>query len=559
MPTTSATRRLTGGSLPCLRATSSRIRRSWKKPSCAEQGARRTCAGPCRGRRCAAGSEVAAGEGCAFHSRRSRAAPQFRARPTSIAASLASTGAVEGGDVVATLQAALEGGRTDPARPPGDATRPGRGRCTGVTGSAKGVPGARRPGRDRGRRPERARTAHAATSRPSPAFCCSATRAQPRRWFARGFGRWCRPLPCAVSGHLQHRGALHNPLLWPYPWLDDIATAAILVKEDGTRFVDEGRGGVFCANAVAALPNPLGAFAIFDQTVWDDAGKARFLPPNPHLKKAGGTLDRADSLPALAQLVKVPGDVLERTIAEYNAALQAGRLDGLLPPRTSRPSLGPLAHAPYYAVPVWPASPSNGASRLTSGRAMHPGGRPFEGLRGGSSAEWRPGAGAMRPAAGAGWRACWSYARGRARWRFRLWRRTAIRSDRAAGHVPARAGSHPAPAHRKPACAITAAVVRVACRTHPRRDQELGAVSGDKRAGSATSCCARASTAFHGIRRPPTIQPVAIIEGLLAIMEHFITRWDPGERTIRLARQVIAAAHCQSILRSRNFARAEAK
>jgi hypothetical protein len=42
-------------------------------------------------------------------------------------------------------------------------------------------------------------------------------------------------------------------------------------------------------------------------------------------------------------------------------------------------------------------------------------------------------------------------------------------------------------------------------------------------------------------------------------MEHFITRWDPGERTIRLARQVIAAAHCQSILRSRNFARAEAK
>jgi len=54
-------------------------------------------------------------------------------------------------------------------------------------------------------------------------------------------------------GHLQSRDALKNEKLWPLPWLDNVATAAIAVDREGRRFADEGRGGVFLANAVAAL------------------------------------------------------------------------------------------------------------------------------------------------------------------------------------------------------------------------------------------------------------------------------------------------------------------
>ncbi|RZL89593.1 MAG: FAD-binding protein, partial [Variovorax sp.] len=76
-------------------------------------------------------------------------------------------------------------------------------------------------------------------------------------------------------GHLQCRDAITSDRLWPYPWLDLVAAAGILVGPDGRRFVDEGRGGVYLANRVAALPDPLSAHVIFDAAFVHEAPAVR--------------------------------------------------------------------------------------------------------------------------------------------------------------------------------------------------------------------------------------------------------------------------------------------
>ena len=60
-------------------------------------------------------------------------------------------------------------------------------------------------------------------------------------------------------GHTLSKDALTNDNLWPYPYLDSLVTAGIVVDADGKRFADEGRGGVYVANAVAQLDDPLSA------------------------------------------------------------------------------------------------------------------------------------------------------------------------------------------------------------------------------------------------------------------------------------------------------------
>ena len=69
-------------------------------------------------------------------------------------------------------------------------------------------------------------------------------------------------------GHLLGQQAFENDQLWPYPIIDPIAQASILVDKSGSRFTDEGLGGVYMANEVAKLDDPLAATAIFDEAVW---------------------------------------------------------------------------------------------------------------------------------------------------------------------------------------------------------------------------------------------------------------------------------------------------
>lgn len=155
-------------------------------------------------------------------------------------------------------------------------------------------------------------------------------------------------------GHLLSIDALTNDQLWPYPYLDMLATAGILIGPDGARFVDEGRGGVYAANAIAKLADPLSAFVVFDHVIWEGPGRNGLIAPNPHLPAVGGTMHKAESLDALAQIIGVPAAVLAQSVQTYNAAHASSTLLNLTPPRRATEKYQPfmIAQAPFYAAPL---------------------------------------------------------------------------------------------------------------------------------------------------------------------------------------------------------------
>ena len=117
-------------------------------------------------------------------------------------------------------------------------------------------------------------------------------------------------------GHTLSKDALSNNNLWPYPYLDSLVTAGIVVDANGHRFVDEGRGGVYVANAVARLEDPLSAVAIFDSAIWEKAGRNGLIPANPHLQKEDATIYQAGTIEALANAARLPADALNRTLSD---------------------------------------------------------------------------------------------------------------------------------------------------------------------------------------------------------------------------------------------------
>ncbi len=197
-------------------------------------------------------------------------------------------------------------------------------------------------------------------------------------------------------GHLLARDSLANPGLWPYPTLDTLVGGAIMVDRRGRRFLDEGLGGIALSNALARSEDPLAATAIFDQAIWDGAGRAELVPPNPQLVAAGGTLLQAPDLAALAAAIAVPADNLQDTVARYNRAVLAGAGAALAPARTSGRMFGqsrgspkrvaplPIAQPPFYAIPVVAGiSYTMGGIEIDAqARVIARGGAPFPGLLG---------------------------------------------------------------------------------------------------------------------------------------------------------------------------------
>jgi fumarate reductase flavoprotein subunit len=163
-------------------------------------------------------------------------------------------------------------------------------------------------------------------------------------------------------GHLLTHEARDNPDLWPYPTIDTLASSAIVVDGLGHRFIDEGLGGIPLANALAQLDDPMSASAVFDEAIWQDAGSAEFIAPNPYLTKWNGRLYSASTLSELANMIGVPGPALEETIRTYNAAIEAGTSERLDPPHTlgrafgesrrsaERFALLPIQQPPFHAV-----------------------------------------------------------------------------------------------------------------------------------------------------------------------------------------------------------------
>jgi fumarate reductase flavoprotein subunit len=154
-------------------------------------------------------------------------------------------------------------------------------------------------------------------------------------------------------GHVQCAEARTNPKLWPYPTCDHLVGAGVAVDETGARFADEGRGGVYIANRIAALSAPTRAFAVFDNRAWRERATAFPLPANPLLIKAGATMHRADDIAGLARAAGLPAERLQHTVTAYNAALAAGAAGKLTPPRSATVFAPlPVVVAPFYAVSI---------------------------------------------------------------------------------------------------------------------------------------------------------------------------------------------------------------
>lgn len=155
-------------------------------------------------------------------------------------------------------------------------------------------------------------------------------------------------------GHVLGREAFENDRLWPYPIVDPIAAASLVVDADGRRFLDEGRGGVYIANEIAKLDDPLTATVVFDEAVWTGLAADNRYPPcmNPVFVQAGGTVLEAGDLETLAQKAGLSPEGLAQTVAAHNAAID-GSGSGWTPARRTRPyTPHPVATPPFRAIPV---------------------------------------------------------------------------------------------------------------------------------------------------------------------------------------------------------------
>jgi len=165
-------------------------------------------------------------------------------------------------------------------------------------------------------------------------------------------------------GHLLSQIALRDSDYWPYPTLDTMTGASILIDRDGCRFADEGLSGITLANIIARLDDPLSTRIVFDATIWDTAGRAETRPPNPTLNDVEGALIKAETLNDLAVRSGIPAQQLTQTVACYNAAIRSGTGAQLEPTRTPGRRFGqrrdskqriepmPIVRPPFYCAPI---------------------------------------------------------------------------------------------------------------------------------------------------------------------------------------------------------------
>lgn len=166
--------------------------------------------------------------------------------------------------------------------------------------------------------------------------------------------------------------------------LDDlIASAGIVVDRRGSRFTDEGTGGVAVTNVLARSDDPRGAWIVIGEVGFDEAGArgpyGLSLPAPVEVTARGGRMVRAETLAELARLAEMSGTVLESTIAAHNDAVAAGTCTDLAVSRTGSPR---SLEGPYLAVPVVPGITYTMGGPLVDGsmRVLDHDERPLEGL-----------------------------------------------------------------------------------------------------------------------------------------------------------------------------------
>jgi len=185
-------------------------------------------------------------------------------------------------------------------------------------------------------------------------------------------------------GHLLYRNAINDDRFWPYPLLDSLVSGGLVVNASGRRFCDEGRGGIYVANMIARLDDPLSATVVFDSAIWNE-GPARdfLLPANPNFLKAGGTFCTADTVGELATRIGVDPIALEETVEAHNR-VAAGQLPNadIVPRTTTKYRSWPIAKTPFLAIPLCAGVTytMGGIATDPDGRVLSNGNGPISGL-----------------------------------------------------------------------------------------------------------------------------------------------------------------------------------
>lgn len=174
-------------------------------------------------------------------------------------------------------------------------------------------------------------------------------------------------------GHLLSLKSLIDDRFWPYPRIDSLVAAGLLVNRSGLRFVDEGRGDVAVTNELARSADVRGACLVFDGQAWDGVRKnesplVAVLPaPNPWLLENGGDLYQRATPAELALDLGIDPINLENTIASFNEAARKEQPQGLPVPRTGRAR--PL-RPPYCGLKVVPGITFTMGGVSINGRAQ---------------------------------------------------------------------------------------------------------------------------------------------------------------------------------------------
>ncbi len=155
-------------------------------------------------------------------------------------------------------------------------------------------------------------------------------------------------------GHLLSADAVNSDKLWPYPELDAVATAGIVVDSSGTRVANEGKSGVYLTNALAKSHSEPPFFIICDASIWESAGRSARIPANPLLEEAGGTVFKSNTLEELANIIDVPVEDFLNCVAKYNEAIDVNKTSELLIPRSQKIMPCKINAAPFIAIPIMP-------------------------------------------------------------------------------------------------------------------------------------------------------------------------------------------------------------
>ena len=187
--------------------------------------------------------------------------------------------------------------------------------------------------------------------------------------------------PMYVNMDQFHGGPIHGPTR-ANPSI--MVNYGVLVKYDGTRFIDEVETYVRVAKAMPSIIPDNKAFIIIDDQV---TGISTVQDRIKRYQRAKAQYFTANTIAELAQKASIPVDTLVKVIDEYNNAVKAGKAAELTPPNTlEKPNL--IEKAPFYAFPFMGGMTATfGGPKINEkAQMLNTEGKPIVGLYGAGNA-----------------------------------------------------------------------------------------------------------------------------------------------------------------------------